>query len=408
MMPGPPIPAFQAFGIELEYAIVDAQTLEVAALAPVLLERMPTGLGAPPFRFGWSNELVEHVVEVKNIDPVPTLDTLPVRFQAALAAARPVLASLGARLLPTGMHPWMDPKTQTRVWTRSDAAIYAAYDRIFDCRRHGWANVQSMHINLPFAGDEEFRRLHAAVRLVLPLIPALAASSPFAEGRWTGVLDHRLQVYATNSCRFPQVTGRVIPENVTTCDAYRDRVLSPMYAAMQDVDPHGVLRHEWLNARGAIPRFDRSALEIRLADVQECPAADLAIARLVSSLVRTLFDQDASTLEAQESIPTDRLAHMIAACVRDGDAAIVDCPAFLAAIGSQPGHVRAGAIWAGVFERMAHEASDDWVPFAERLVSEGPLARRILRSTGTQPGRGHLRDAYLELAHCLDTGAAYP
>jgi hypothetical protein len=32
-----------------------------------------------------------------------------------------------------------------------------------------------------------------------------------------------------------------------------------------------VLRHEWVNARGAIARFDRSAIEIRVLDVAECP-----------------------------------------------------------------------------------------------------------------------------------------
>ena len=36
-------------------------------------------------------------------------------------------------------------------------------------------------LNLPFSSDEEFGRLHAAIRLLLPLLPALAASSPLVE-----------------------------------------------------------------------------------------------------------------------------------------------------------------------------------------------------------------------------------
>ena len=43
-----------------------------------------------------------------------------------------------------------------------------------------------MHVNLPFADDAQFARLHAAIRLVLPLLPALAASSPIAEGSVIG------------------------------------------------------------------------------------------------------------------------------------------------------------------------------------------------------------------------------
>ena len=126
--------------------------------------------------------------------------------------------------MPTGMHPWMDPRT-AEVWTHSDSAIYRAFDRLFDCRRHGWANLQSMHINLPFADDDEFARLHAAVRLILPLIPALAASSPFADGRRMPFLDYRLEVYRTNAERVPAVTGAVIPDNARDRADYRSGVL---------------------------------------------------------------------------------------------------------------------------------------------------------------------------------------
>jgi len=54
-------------------------------------------------------------------------------------------------------------------------------------------------------------------------------------------------------------------------------ILAPLYAEMHPLDPEGILCHEWLNSRGAIARFDRNAVEIRLVDVQECPLADLAI-----------------------------------------------------------------------------------------------------------------------------------
>ena len=50
--------------------------------------------------------------------------------------------------MPTAMHPWMNPRIETRIWQRENAEIYTAYDRIFDCNRHGWANLQSMQLNL--------------------------------------------------------------------------------------------------------------------------------------------------------------------------------------------------------------------------------------------------------------------
>ena len=58
-----------------------------------------------------------------------------------------------------------------------------------------------------------------------------------------------------------------------------------MFADIAPYDPAGVLQHEFLNSRGAIARFDRSAIEIRVLDVQECPQADTAIAALMAAVL---------------------------------------------------------------------------------------------------------------------------
>src|SRR5207237_8475181 len=146
---------------------------------------------------------------------------------------------------------------QTSMWTTKQANIYRTSDRIFDCRRHGWSNIQSIPINLPFGNDEQFASLPAAVRLILPPLPAIAASSPIIEGRDTGILDYRLEAYRDASRGVPAITGKVIPETVTDRADYEQRILAPMYVQIQDYDPAGVLRHEWLNSRGAIARLDR-------------------------------------------------------------------------------------------------------------------------------------------------------
>ena len=45
-----------------------------------------------------------------------------------------------------------------------------------------------------------------------------------------------------------------------------------------------------MNSRGAIARFDRNAIEIRVIDVQECPKADLAIAIFIQGYSQTMND----------------------------------------------------------------------------------------------------------------------
>ena len=285
------LPAFAAVGLELEYAIVDRTTLDVRPIA----ERLMAALAGEPActaqrgEVGWSNELVAHVLEVKNPAPVATLRGLAAAFQGAVRDVNAVLAPDDAVLMPGGMHPWMDPRTETRLWSREGAGIYAAFDRIFGCRRHGWANLQSMHVNLPFAGDAEFARLHAAIRVLLPLVPALAASSPVADSTLQRELDHRLEAYRTHADAVPEVVGRMIPERVRSRAEYEARIQQPMYRAIAPLDAGGTLQHEWLNARAAIARFDRSAIEIRLCDTQECPRADVAIAAALNAVARGLF-----------------------------------------------------------------------------------------------------------------------
>src|SRR5690606_28202248 len=107
--------------------------------------------------------------------------------------------------MPGGMHPWMDPLKETRLWPHQNQLIYNTFDRIFGCRGHGWSNLQSTHINFPFSTPEEFEALHAACRFVLPLIPALAASSPYFSGRRGPGLSTRLLVYRKNCSRVPSV-----------------------------------------------------------------------------------------------------------------------------------------------------------------------------------------------------------
>jgi hypothetical protein len=235
--------------------------------------------------------------------------------------------------MPTAMHPWMDPLTETRLWPHDNQAIYDTYDRIFDSKRHGWANLQSMHVNLPFADDAQFARLHAAIRLVLPILPALAASSPIAEQRHTGCADYRMQVYWNNSDAVPTIAGQVIPETVSTRAEYEELILAPMYRDIAPFDPQRILRHEWLNSRGAIARFDRNAIEIRVVDTQECPQADLAIAAAASSVVRRLYRNGETGLAAQQAIATQALAAILRSCIADAEQAMIDNTEYLALLG---------------------------------------------------------------------------
>lgn len=398
------LPAFAGYGIELEYMIVDAATLDVAPLADVLLDG---NTDVDRGRFGWSNEIVLHLVELKNVAPEPALEPLAAGFQNEVQALNRMLHPLGARLMPGGVHPWMDPAAETRLWPHAHAPIYEAYDRVFDCRTHGQANLQSMHVNLPFANDAEFARLHAATRLVLPILPALAASSPIVEGRPAGRLDARMAAYRHAVDRIPSVIGKLVPDSAANRADYEAQVLAPIYRDIAPYDADGTLRHEWLNARGAIPRFERNALEIRVIDIQECPRADLAVAAATTAAIRALYEGRWAALADQQAFVTDALAMTLAACIRDADEAIIEDAAYLQALGFPGRRCEAGELWRHLVEVTGLLDSASWREPLGILLDHGPLARRILRALPADFTPDALRAVYRELADCLDAGKLF-
>jgi carboxylate-amine ligase len=185
----------------------------------------------------------------------------------------------------------MNPQTDTYLWEYGNREIYEAYDKIFDCKGHGWSNLQSVHINLPFFDDSEFVKLHQSIRIILPLIPALSASSPFVEGK-TQLLDSRLFYYENNQKKIPSITGKVIPESIYSMEDYYNKILYPMYKDIEPYDPEGILQEEWLNSRGAIARFERYAIEIRLMDIQESPLMDFTLILLWVNLIQYMIQQN--------------------------------------------------------------------------------------------------------------------
>lgn len=404
-------PAFSGCGIELEYMIVDRETLSVCPIADVLL-RGPDGRQHAELargRFGWSNELVLHVIELKNQQPDTDLDGLAAGFQAEIACIDAALAAHGARLMPTAMHPWMDPASETRLWPHQNAAIYRSYDRIFDCRQHGWANLQCMHVNLPFAGDREFARLHAALRVLLPLLPALAASSPIAEGRRCAALDFRMESYRVHPMRVPSLMGRLIPDNVASRDEYEASVLAPMYRDIAALDLEHALQHEWLNTRGAIARFDRSALEVRVIDLQECPQADVAIAALTTAVAQALYENRWSSLEAQQTVETAALVEILLGCIRAAERSVIADRGYLALFGFPDGRCEARELW-----RHLLEACRDHAPLTpasgcilDTILRRGPLARRIVAALGERFDRARLTAVYRQLCDCLGEGRLF-
>ena len=414
-----PLALFQGIGVELEYMVVDSETLSVLPVTDRILQEA-AGHVVSEVEMGplaWSNELVLHVVELKTNGPAPELAGLDRLFQSHVGKINGILANLGGILLPTAMHPWMTPATETVLWPHEFSPVYESYNRIFGCQGHGWSNLQSTHLNLPFADDQEFGRLHAAIRLLLPMIPAIAASSPLVEGRPTGLLDNRMEFYRHNSRRIPSVTGAVIPEPIFTQDQYQREIMEVMFRDIRPLDREGILQHEFLNSRGALPRFGRGSIEIRVMDVQECPGADLALSQLIVCALRLLTSEALSPFHHQKSISVAPLASWFLDCIREGEEAVIRDRNTLGALGIHAGSASSREVWWHLLE--AGEAAG-LLPAGEpgtrirSLLGRGTLARQILQALDVSPeplqrssapvSRPRLTQVYQALAECLRDG----
>lgn len=393
---------FEVFGIELEYMLVQNSSLKVAPIVDTLLTKKNGTLTSDIDNgdIAWSNELVAHVVELKTNGPTNNLEGLSESFHKNIIEINALLKSLQACLLPTAAHPLMNPLTDTQLWKHEYNEIYELYNRIFNCKGHGWSNVQSTHINLPFYDDKEFEKLHAAIRILLPLIPGLCASSPILEGKKTGVKDTRLEYYKTNQKKIPEMTGSVIPERVFTKADYYATIFEPIKKAVEPFDHNHILDHHFLNSRGAIARFDRNAIEIRLVDIQECPKADIAICALIIEVLKLLVNKKLSTLQSQKKWLKQDLLNILNPIIKDAETFKVSNMEYLELFSINES-MSVQNIWRHLYELVKTNLPNPYQEAIEHILIEGTLATRILNAIGTDYSEKNITKVYLQLANCL-------
>lgn len=393
---------FSAIGIEIEYMLVDATTLDIQPKSDVILKALAEGHLVNEIALGpiaISNELVMHVLELKNNGPALINAPLAEQFHQTIERLQPLLQSLHLTLLPTGAHPWMNPTQETKRWPYDNAEIYQQFNALFNCEGHGWSNLQSMHINLPFASDEEFNALHNAIRLLLPLLPALAASSPFFDGHYVGVQDGRLDYYGNNQRRFPSISGDIIPEFICSEKQYQQMILAPMYQAIQPFDPDGILQHEWLNSRAAIPKFHAQAIEIRIIDTQECVNADIAIARAIFAILQHWIKE--SDYFLRHPAPTSCLKAVYDRSRKEGLQTRLDDKTLAKQWQLSRSPKTCREAWYALLEKVSSHLDTDSQFVLDYILKEGNLSERLLRACNHDYSKTTLKKVYQQLGYCL-------
>jgi carboxylate-amine ligase len=255
-----PVTASYRFGIEEEYFLADAAThgtprRAVAEFHAALRDRLPEA----------ERELLQSQVEVAT---PPSTDFAEAR--GVLSGLRRGLADLGREhgilVLAAGTHP-------LARWSRQDHTEAERYEGLIrDLRILGRRNVVcGMHVHVEVPRPETRIDLMNRLMPFMPLLLALSASSPFWQGRETGLAAYRLSVFG----EMPR-TG--LPDLFQDAADYARYVeIMTRAGAIKDAS------FLWWVLR---PSIKFPTLELRVADACTRLEDTLAIAALYRCLVR--------------------------------------------------------------------------------------------------------------------------
>jgi carboxylate-amine ligase len=350
-------------------------------------------------RFTFGKELQLHVMEIKANVPFKS----PLLFEETMQNAVATLLDFfgkkyRARLLGTGMHPLLKLE-ETSIWPHRHRKIYHELGKIFNLKQHGWLNIQSYHLNLPYSREEKGVLQHNLLAGLCAYLPAISASSPIYEGAIGPNVDNRLCFYKVNQREVPSITGDVIPEPVSSFSQYRKEVIGRYSRDLAKAGARKtILFKEWVNSRGVIFRFDRSALEVRVMDEQECVKSDVALSCFVRAALRGLI------AERIEPLPHQLLVSDFNSVIAKGLNAKVQ----------HPKGETARQVCQYLFKLASENAEEDekkylWV--VEKRIESGNLSElireRVLKRTQKADLEESILSVYSTLIKCLADNQPY-
>jgi carboxylate-amine ligase len=257
-------------GIEEEFAILDPATLE---LAPRFEQLRDGALEVPALVGAITGELISSEIEIISGRGETLSDAIErqrERRRALFALAERHDLALGA----TGTHPWADYRNQQII----DTAHYrrVADDLRYVARRN---NTFSLHVHVGIKDINRAVRICDRLRVVLPLLLAVSANSPYVDGQDSGLHSARTQIFTKS---FPRCG---IPEPFGSWDAYRDYIQT-----LIDVGSIIEFTQVWWSVR---PHFSFGTVEVRICDVQMTAAESEGLAALMVAVVaRCARDED--------------------------------------------------------------------------------------------------------------------
>ena len=250
-------------GVEEEFQIVDPDTWELRSHVSELLTASAPALGDQIKR-----ELHQSIVEVgtKICGNVTELEDEVCRIRRELSQSA---ESVGLRIAAAGTHPFSNWKDQV-------LSPGERYENIVEELQQLARSllIFGLHIHVAVPDKSSTIELLNEARYFLPHLLALSTSSPFWQGRDTGLKSYRTTVFR----RFPR-SG--IPDEFNSWSEYEAYI--DMLVELHCIDDG---KKVWWDIR---PHPVFGTLEFRICDVPTSPRVTVALAAIAQAVVVKLY-----------------------------------------------------------------------------------------------------------------------
>ena len=250
-------------GLEEEFQILDAQTLDLIPRYQQLTDAAAES--DPVLRAAITGELISSEIEIVSGRGECLADAL-VRQRERRRRLFALVHGHGLELAATGTHPWADYRTQEIIDTEH-------YRRVEDGLRYvAWRNnTFSLHVHVGIRDLDRAIGVCDRLRSVLPLLLAVSASSPFLDGRDSGLHSARTQSFTRN---FPRCG---VPDAFGGWPAYREYI-EFLVRTRSIVE----FTQVWWSVR---PHFAFGTVEVRICDAQPTAMESEGLASLIVACV---------------------------------------------------------------------------------------------------------------------------
>lgn len=249
-------------GIEEEFALLDAGSLDLVNRFEELYELAQAD---PELGRAAAGELISSEFEIRSGrgENFPHAVALQASHREKLFA---LCRENGVALGATGAHPWSPWQDQHIIDTEhyrlvEDGLKYVAWRN----------NTFSLHVHVGVRDADRAIAVCDRLREVLPLLLAISASSPFVEGRDSGLATARTQLFTRN---FPRCG---VPEPFVDWRGYRDFV-----EFLKSTNSIVESTQLWWSVR---PHHSFGTVEVRICDSQPSGDRSTALTGLIVACV---------------------------------------------------------------------------------------------------------------------------